>query len=113
MSSSRFFRKEDIAGKTVIESSGRELGKVKDVLVSLEGNVALVVEKQDGVDIRIPLARIMGISNVVIAKSEMAIPSASAGESAVASGLARACKYCGTSVPSGTAWCPNCGRAQS
>src|SRR5208283_1911643 len=44
MSSPKFFGKEEVEGKTVIETNGNRLGKAKAVAFSLEGATVLFVE---------------------------------------------------------------------
>lgn len=100
------FRRDDIVGKTVIETSGNILGKVKDVLFDLNDMVTLIIEDADGRDSRVPLTRVTGISQHVVVKSV-----ADTGPSA--SGVGSVCKFCGASVPPRQKWCPNCGKAQS
>jgi sporulation protein YlmC with PRC-barrel domain len=103
---SRSFRKEDVVGKTVIETSGLVKGKVKDVTFNLSNTVTLVVEGADGKDFRIPLSRVTGISDHVVVKSDLAseLP-------AIASGTS--CKFCGAPMIAGDVWCPSCNKSQS
>ncbi len=54
MSSSKAFRKEEITGKSVIYSSGRNTGQVKDLTFTLDGSITLIVERSDGGEIRDP-----------------------------------------------------------
>ncbi len=102
----RSFRKEDVVGKTVIETSGMVKGKVKDVVFDLNGTITLVVEGADGRDSQIPVSRITGISDHVIARSDIAV-----GVSTSSTGTS--CKFCGASIAPDEAWCPNCKKSQS
>jgi hypothetical protein len=81
-------------------------GKVKDVVFDLSGTVTLVVEGIDGKDLRVPLARVTGISQHVVVRSDEAI-----GPSVSSAGLS--CQFCGATLTAGQKWCPNCGRSQS
>jgi sporulation protein YlmC with PRC-barrel domain len=107
--SSKSFRKEEVEGKTVIETSGKVGGKVKDLTFSLDGTITLIVAKEDGTEVKIPLKQVVGISDHVVVRSESA-PMQGSGAAASSS---RVCKYCGAELPAGTTWCPACGRAQT
>jgi sporulation protein YlmC with PRC-barrel domain len=118
MSSSKAFRKEEIANKTVIDSSGKVAGKVKDLVFTLDGAITLIVERTDGSEVQIPLNKVMGVSDHVIVKEEafMARPmvmaaAAGPGNAAPSVGATVTCKTCGSQAPAGTTWCPGCGRA--
>ena len=60
------FRKEDVIGKTAIETSGRIMGKVSDVLFDLNGTITFVIGGADGRELQVPVARITGISDHVV-----------------------------------------------
>ena len=102
----RSFKKEDVVGKTVIETSGAVKGKVRDVMFDLGGGVTFIVQGADGKDSQIALAKVMGISEHVVVKGETAT------ESGV-SGYGTTCKFCGAPNPAGERWCPSCGRSQT
>ncbi|MDA4118324.1 MAG: PRC-barrel domain-containing protein [Thaumarchaeota archaeon] len=104
---SRSFRKEDVVGKTVIETSGLVKGKVKDVMFNLSNTVTLVVEGADGRDVRIPLARVTGISDHVVVKSDLA------SSEPPTIGPGASCKFCGAPMIAGDVWCPSCNKSQS
>jgi sporulation protein YlmC with PRC-barrel domain len=100
------FRKEDILGKPVIETSGTVKGKVKDVMFDLSSTITLIVEGLDGKESQIPIVRVTGISDNVVVKSELpaAAPTPSTGMS---------CKFCGKPMSPGQTWCPSCGKSQT
>lgn len=102
----RSFRKEDVVGKTVIETSGTVKGKVKDVMFDLEGGVTFQVQGADGKDSQIPLSRITGISEHVVVKGETPTESGT-------SGFGTTCRFCGAPKPAEERWCPSCGRSQT
>jgi sporulation protein YlmC with PRC-barrel domain len=106
--SSRLFRKEEVEGKTVVYSSGWVAGKVKDVVFGLDGTLILVVHKEDGKELRIPMSGVLGVADYVVAKDQTGAVSASSAES----GIAAACKFCGTAIPPGIVYCPSCGKSQ-
>ncbi len=101
----RSFRKEDVVGKTVIETSGAVKGKVADVAFDLDGTVTFVVHGLDGKDSQVPVSRVTGISDHVIVRSDKN------GELA-GSPMAATCKFCGAPKAPGDRWCPSCGRSQ-
>ena len=117
------FHKEEVVGKTVVDSLGTVRGKVKDLVFSLDGSVAFIVESVEGSEIRVPLARVTGISDYVVVRTEVA---PEPGMGSVASGAPgasypsfqsptegpAACKFCGTTIPTGSTYCPGCGRSR-
>jgi sporulation protein YlmC with PRC-barrel domain len=105
MSSNKAFHKEDITGKTVIYSSGRNTGTVKDLTFTLDGMITLIVEKTDGGEILIPLSKVMGVADNVVVKEETASRPFGPTPGMVA------CKSCGRESPVGTLWCPSCGKS--
>jgi sporulation protein YlmC with PRC-barrel domain len=101
----RSFRKEEVVGKSVIETSGAVKGKVKDVIFDLDGEVTFLVQGADGKDSQFSLSRVTGISEHVVVRGE-----ATAEEGA--SGYGTKCKFCGAPKPADERWCPSCGRSQ-
>jgi len=102
----RSFKKEDVVGKTVIETSGAVKGKVKDVVFDLGGEVTFLVQGVDGRDSQISLSNVTGISEHVVVKGE----SATAPEP---SDYGTTCKFCGAQKQAEERWCPSCGRSQT
>ncbi len=100
------FRKEDVTGKTAIDTSGTVRGKIVDVTFDLGGTVTLLVRGEDGKDIQVPLAKVTGISDHVVIRAETVAES-----SAWAAGTT--CRFCGAQKPAGERWCPRCGKSQS
>ena len=119
MSSTRSFRKEEIADKTVIDSSGKVIGKVKDLTFTLDSTITLIVERTDGSSLDVPLSKVMGVSDHVVVKQDVLSsvpprPSTSGVQIPAPSpqaGVMLVCKACGTQAPPGTQWCPGCGRS--
>ena len=95
-----------MVGKPVIETSGKMIGKVKDLSFELSGSITLIGEGTDGKEFQVPISKVTGISDDVVVRSEMAAPPAG-----YASGPT--CKYCGKPVTPGASWCLSCGRALS
>jgi len=98
------FRKEDVVGKTVIETSGSVRGKVEDIVFDLSGTITFVVRGDDGKKSEVKVAKITGISDHVVVKSE---------EPAEAFAPSTKCKYCGATKAAEAMWCPVCGKSQA
>ncbi len=113
MSSLRLFHKEEVVGKTVIDSTGKVTGKVKDVVFSLDGPVILVVEKKDGSEMQVSLAMVAGLSEFVVTKNEGLVTPPSTGATSGTGTEGRSCKFCGIGIPSGSIYCPSCGKSQT
>jgi len=93
------FRKEDVVGKTVIETTGAVKGKVTDVTFDLNGTITLIVKGSDGNESQVTVAKVTGISDHVIVKVDQA-------------GSGTTCKFCGATKPPDSIWCPSCGKSQ-
>lgn len=118
------FHKEEVVGKTVVDSLGNVRGKIKDLVFSLDGNVALIIESVEGSEVRVPMARVTGISDYVVVRTDVAPEGGMAPTAAGAPGAPSypsfanpteapsACKFCGTTIPAGTTYCPGCGRSR-
>lgn len=100
------FKKEDIVGKPVIETSGTVKGKVKDVTFDLSGTITLIVDGTDGKESQVPISKVTGISDDVVVRSEgvAGVPQVSQGAT---------CKFCGKPITPGQTWCPSCGKSQA
>lgn len=116
VSSPKFFRKEEIADKIAIETTGKKLGKAKEIAVSLDGTAALFIEKDDGSETEIPMSRIIGVADFIIARAEGANPAPPA--TVIASpqttapmqpATAAACRNCGAPLKPGSKFCTKCG----
>ncbi len=66
----QFFRNEDIQGKTVVEATGKTLGKAIQISFSLDGKMALVVETAENKETQVPMGRIMGVADYVILRPD-------------------------------------------
>ena len=107
MSASRLFHKDEVTGKTVIDSTGRVTGTVKYMLFSINGSVVLVVGKKDGTDVQVPMSSVVGLSEYVITRSE-GLPEAQVPQAGTAQAT---CKFCGHEMGP-TVYCPGCGKSQ-
>lgn len=109
MSSAKAFRKEEIIDKSVIDSSGKVAGKVKDLMFTLDGNITLIIERPGGSEVQIPLSKVMGVSDHVIVREDAFVVKPMV--MAAVPGNTVVCKNCGATAPVGTTWCPGCGRS--
>lgn len=96
------FRKEDVVGKTVIETSGSVRGEVTDVLFDLEGGITFLVKGRDGKESQVKTSDVTGISEHVIVRGSQT-PGVKAGNT---------CRFCGAAIGQGASWCPSCGKSQ-
>ncbi len=110
--SSRLFRKEEVEGKTVVYSSGWVAGKVKDVVFGLDGTLILVVQREDGKELRIPMNAVLGVADFVVARDQTAAPVSGGAPPSIEPGAITVCKFCGASIPPGTVYCTVCGKSQ-
>ena len=108
--SSRLFNKEEVEGKTVIYSTGRVAGKVKDIVFSLDGTLLLVVTKDDGTESRVPMNSVLGVGDYVIVRYQSATSVAMSAQPPAVSGAL--CKFCGAAMPPGAVYCPSCDKSQ-
>ena len=99
------FRKEDVVGKTVIETSGSVRGQVSDVLFDLGGAITFLVKARDGTESQVKVSDVMGISEHVVVRGGRA-------EAPSGQGTGNTCRYCGAAVAPGARWCPSCGKSQ-
>jgi len=99
------FHVDDVVGKNVIETTGMVLGRVKDVVFDVSSTVTLIVVDSEGRERQIPLSKVTGIADNIVARSDM-----TSGLNVSASGLE--CQFCGGVLMEGQRICPACGRAQ-
>jgi sporulation protein YlmC with PRC-barrel domain len=119
----KLFHKEEVVGKTVVDSLGEVRGKVKDLVFSLDENVALIIESTEGSEVRVPLSKVTGISDYVVVRTDVAPEPSMApvmqvgplGSGTPYSGVGSSsanCKFCGTPMSPDTTYCPGCGRSR-
>lgn len=65
---SKFFKREEVLGKEVIDEEGMKIGTVKDLAFSVEGKIALVVEKPNKSEIKLAIESINKIGDVILVK---------------------------------------------
>jgi len=65
---SKFFKREEVLGKEVIDEEGMKIGTVKDLAFSVEGKIALVVEKPNKSEIKLAIELINKIGDVILVK---------------------------------------------
>lgn len=126
MSSSKFFRKDEVAGKIVVETSGKALGKTKDIAFGLDGTVAMIMLTNDNSEELITMDRVLGVGDYIVVKKAVPErnPSAPPVEGAAsvspayaipapspvpAAPTAPVCRNCGSSLRLGAKFCTKCG----
>lgn len=73
-SSPKLFRKDEVEGKVVVETSGRSIGKASDIAFSLEGTMALIVMGYDGAEIQIAMERVTGVGDFIVVRRDKGDP---------------------------------------
>ncbi|MDA4123157.1 MAG: zinc ribbon domain-containing protein [Thaumarchaeota archaeon] len=68
MSAPKFLKKEEINDKIVIETTGKKIGKGKEIAFALDGSAALFVTTDSGIDMQVPMARIMGVGEYIVVR---------------------------------------------
>jgi len=122
MPTGKLFRKEEVEGKVVIDSSGRSFGKAKDVAFGLDGMVALIVLKNDNSEVEVPLDHVTGVADYILiregseprpappsAAAPGAIPPPPAYQPAPPAAVGSFCKGCGAPLKPGAKFCTKCG----
>ncbi len=101
----KYHRREEIAGKEVIESEAKKVGIVKDLAYSLDGKVALIVEQnmekgkiQEGF---LSFDKIEKVGDVVLVKSVQDLE--------VVPVIERTCPNCKGKNPIDSKYCFKCG----
>lgn len=100
------FRKEDVVGKTVIETSGSVKGQVTDILFDLEGAITFLVKARDGTESQVKISDVTGISEHVVIRG-------SGANRASGTAPGSSCKFCGAAIAQGAQWCLSCGKSQA
>ena len=100
------FRKEDVVGKTVIETSGNVKGQVTDVLFDLGGAITFLVKGRDGTESQVKISDVTGISEHVVVRGSQE-------HGASGPRTVNTCRFCGAVITQGAQWCPSCGKAQA
>ena len=131
ISKSGFLRREDILGKPVVGQDAKIVGTVKDLAVSVDGKVALQVEKKDASpgsessDIFVRSDEILAVGDFVLLRSSSAKAGASLSASSVApfrqqsesaapppflgKEMGKACPRCNFSNSQTSRFCVKCG----
>jgi len=123
LSSPKLFRKDEVQGKIVIDSSGRALGKAKDVAFGLDGTVALIVLTDENSEVQISLDRITGVDEYIVVRGATppatlamtatmparATPISAQPPPAPVMVAANHCKNCGAIMKPGAKFCTKCG----
>ena len=73
-STPKLFRKDEVEGKVVVETSGKSIGKATDIAFSLEGTTALIVKGYDGAEIQVTMDRVTGVGDFIVVRREKGDP---------------------------------------
>lgn len=135
MSSAKLFRKDEVDGKTVVETTGNTFGNAKDVAFGLDGTVALIVLDKDNNEVQVTMDRVLGVGDYIVIRKEKLEskpptppapqpvvtppPAPPVPPAAPATPMAppptvmapMVCKSCGAALKPGARFCTKCGTA--
>ncbi len=76
MSQRKFYKREDLIGKNVVNQEGNIVGVVKETGYDTEGRMAIIVQTKDGREEYYSIVDIRGIGDVKVPKDDVgtAIP---------------------------------------
>jgi sporulation protein YlmC with PRC-barrel domain len=94
MSRGTFFRREEIAGKSVYDLEGKYVGKVIDIGFEASGEAGLIVEVDKNKAEFFGFSVIQAISDIVLVRRKVTVT---------------ICPNCGSTVKPGAAFCTKCG----
>jgi sporulation protein YlmC with PRC-barrel domain len=101
----KYYTKEDVIGKEVIETEAKKIGVVKDLAFSTEGKVALILDRVDEKgeiqEAFLPFDKILKMGDVILIKSTSDLETSST--------PGRICPNCKTKNPINAKYCVKCG----
>jgi sporulation protein YlmC with PRC-barrel domain len=112
---SKFFKKEELAGKLVIDQEALIVGKFEDLAVTEDGKVGLLVKEEGGEERLIMLDDIKKIEDVILLKAEGKVkpreaePEAEPEEEPSEAEGGNICPNCGWENKENTRFCVKCG----
>lgn len=116
-----FFKREELVGKLVIDQEACIEGKIKDLALTENGKMGLLIEREEDVDMLIDLENIQKISDVVLLKPERAAgerpirveappPPAEPEPEPPKEPVANVCQSCGHENRPNSTFCVKCGK---
>ena len=118
MSTKKFYKREDLIGKTVINQDANEVGTVKDTAFDVEGKMALIISKKDSQEEEyISINDIRSMNDVILLKENpgtktLTLPNPQVTvvqTQAAAPPLSKVCPKCGHVNPQSGQFCVKCG----
>jgi sporulation protein YlmC with PRC-barrel domain len=112
VSQKKFYRREDLIGKQVINQDGIIIVTVRETGYDTEGKMAIIVSTKDGKEAYYSISEIRGIGDVIVLKEysrqmqniyTQPLPQQSVPQQGVI------CPYCGYQNPPGSIYCMRCG----
>jgi sporulation protein YlmC with PRC-barrel domain len=95
----KYHRREELTGKELIDSNAKKVGVVRDIAYSLDGKIALIVERSDAQEAVLAFDKIEKIGDVVFIKSVESLEVAE-----------KVCPNCKHKNPLGAKFCFRCGK---
>jgi sporulation protein YlmC with PRC-barrel domain len=100
----KYYTREDLVGKEVIEAEAKKIGVVKDLAFSIEGKAALILdridEKGEIQEAILPFDKILKMGDVILVKSASDLEASTPG---------RICPNCKSKNPINAKYCFKCG----
>ena len=123
LSSRKFFRREEIIGKTAINLGAEKVGEVKDIAYDAEGKMALIVSRGPGSEEAFySIEQMVAIKDVVLIDESKTVATTQPGRQAapvnpvtpiapIGSPVRKLCAKCGKDNPAKNKFCISCGNS--
>jgi sporulation protein YlmC with PRC-barrel domain/ribosomal protein L40E len=115
LSTKKFYKREDLIGKTVINQDASEIGTVKDTAFDVEGKMALIISKKDGQEEEyISINDIRSMNDVILLKENpgtktLTLPNAQVTVVQAVPSQSKICPKCGHVNLQSAQFCVKCG----
>ena len=109
-SSKKFYKREDVIGKKIVNQDALEVGSVKDTAFDLEGKLHLIVTKKDSEEEDfISINDIKAFGDYILLKASSPAVIGTNPDAAQTSIASRTCPKCGYVNSANVGFCTKCG----